>query len=164
MLVVALAQLPEGAGVPSLIQMAQNMSGSSLNALELLAQVSSQYPEARAALLELARSEKIRPSEWAYLTPLLAGDQYHFQNSVLDNSLPGGGASSVTAGHVSFGNQNFYTAPNVGGLTPERIDQQSALIDDLAALTTEPAAIQALQRSRDLLSSRVSPVVVMSGP
>src|SRR5438094_4370529 len=46
---IALAQLPDGAGIPSLIEMAQGKSGGSLNALEMLTQLSAQYPEARAA-------------------------------------------------------------------------------------------------------------------
>jgi len=162
--VVALAQLPEGAGVPSLIEMVQSMSGPRLNTLELLAQVSSQYPEARAALLDLARADKILSSEWAYLAPMLAGDQYHFQGSVLDNSLPGGVANAATAGHVLSGNQNFYTAPSAGGLTPERAEQQMALIDELGGLTTDPTAVRALQLARDLVSRRITPVLVTSGP
>src|SRR5207249_11765981 len=80
---VALARLPEGAGVPALIEMAQSVTGPRLNALEMLAQLSGQYPEARAALLEMARSNKISPSQWPYLTPLLAGDRYHYEGSVL---------------------------------------------------------------------------------
>src|SRR5437667_1988860 len=61
---VALARLPEGAGVPALINMAQSLTGPRLNAIEILTQVSDQYPEARAALLEMARSNRLSSSQW----------------------------------------------------------------------------------------------------
>ena len=57
---MALAQLPDGAGVPSLIRMAQdpNEAGKGILdvVLQTLAQVSTQYPEARAALVEHFRT------------------------------------------------------------------------------------------------------------
>jgi hypothetical protein len=161
---VALAQLPEGAGITSLIDMAQGSSSARLNALEMLAQVSTQYPEARTALLDITSSNKILPSDWPYLTRLLAGDEYHFQSSVLDASAASGEANSQYTGHVLFGNQHFYTAPPIGGMTQERITQQSDLIDQLLKATIDTAALQALQQSRDLLFGRASQAVVASRP
>src|SRR5436309_13851412 len=84
---IALAELPDGGGVPALIDMAQGTSSGRLNALEMLAQLSAQYPEARAALVEQAR--KISPNMWPYLAPLLAGDLYHYQDSALGSATPG---------------------------------------------------------------------------
>jgi len=158
---VALAQLPDGAGISSLIEIAQSMTGPSLNALEMLAQLSGQYPEANAALLEMARSNKISPNQWPYLTPLLAGDQYHYLGSVLDPSMPAGNLRQIRAGHVLFGNQRFYTAPAPDGLTPERMNQQTGLIDELLAATTEPAAVQALEQAKGLLAQRALQVVAI---
>src|SRR2546421_5511118 len=68
---IALAQLPDGAGIPTLIEMAPAPSSGRVNALEMLTQMSAQYPEARAALVEQARANKISPNMWPYLTPLL---------------------------------------------------------------------------------------------
>src|ERR1043166_2318878 len=151
---IALAQLPDGAGIPSLIEIAQGSTGAKGNALEMLAQVSSQYSEARSALLDLARANKINPNQWPYLTPLLAGDQYHYQDAVFDAPTLGGNKAPGDAAHVLFGNQHFYTAPALNGMTPDEMSQRMALIDDLAALTTEPAALQALHNSRELLRKR----------
>ena len=115
---IALAQLPDGAGIPTLIEMAQGTSGGRLNALEMLTQLSAQYPEARAALLEQAG--KISPNFWPYLTPLLAGDQYHYQDSAFD-ALPPEGKGAGNSAHVVFGNQRFFMAPGVETLTTEEI-------------------------------------------
>jgi len=48
--VIALAQLPDGAGVPSLIRMAQEENG--YGPLQMLAQLASDNPDARTALLD----------------------------------------------------------------------------------------------------------------
>ena len=156
---IALAQLPDGAGIPSLIEMAQGKSGGSLNALEMLTQLSAQYPEARAALLEQAG--KISPNVWPYLTPLLAGDLYHYQDSALDNPLLGEGKRSNSA-HVVMGNQNFYTAPAAEILAPDEIKRRLALIDELQTVTSDPAALKALQQARDLLARRHPQTVAVS--
>ncbi len=148
---IALAQLPEGAGIPALIQIARDGTFANTTALEMVTQAAPQYPEARAALVEMARASRIAPSQWPYLTSLLAGDQFHYQDSAFDasnNRTPEGAA------HVLFGNQHFFTAPPEGGLTPEQISQQTALIDELLDLTSEPAAANALKEAKELLSKR----------
>ena len=160
---VALARLPEGAGVPALIEIAQSMTGPRLNALEMLAQLSGQYPEARAAIVEMARSNRISPSQWPYLTPLLVGDQYHYEGSVLEASSTAGSMGQEIAGSVLFGNQHFYTAPSPGELTPERVHQQRALIDELLATTAEPAAVEALEQAKALLSKRARLMMTTPG-
>ena len=136
---IALAQLPDGAGIPTLIEMAQATSSGRLNALEMLTQLSAQYSEARAALVEQAHANKIPPNMWPYLTPLLAGDLYHYQDSALGSATPG--RRSNTA-YVVLGNQHFYTAPAAEILTQDEINQRLAVIDELQSATTEPAALK----------------------
>ncbi len=155
---IGLADLPDGAGVPALIQMAQGSTSARGNALEMLAQVASQYPVARAALLDLARANKIGPSLWPYLTPLLAGDQYYYQDAPIQGSSPAGNRRPGEGAHVLFGNQHFYTAPDLANLTPEQISQRSALIDELQGVTSDPAAVKALQAARALLEKRLASV------
>jgi hypothetical protein len=159
---IALTQLPDGAGIPALIQMAQGSTSARGNALEMLAQASPQFPEARAALLEMTRNNKISPNQWPYLTPLLAGGEYHYQDSVLDTAVTTLKEPPGNAGHVLFGNQHFYTVPGADSFTPEQINQRVALIDDLRSATSEPAAIQALDRARDLLNKRAPKTVAVS--
>jgi len=148
---IALAQLPEGAGIPALIQIARDGTFANTTALEMVTQAAPQYPEARAALVEMVRASRIAPSQWPYLTSLLAGDQFHYQDSAFDAS---NSRTPEGAAHVLFGNQHFFTAPPEGGLTPEQISQQTALIDELLALTPEPAAANALKEAKELLSKR----------
>jgi len=155
---MGLAQLPDGAGVPALIQMAQGSTSARGNALEMLAQVASQYPVARAALLDLARANKIGPNFWPYLTPLLAGDQYYYQDAPIQGSSPAGTRRAGEGAHVLFGNQHFYTAPDLANLTPEQISQRTALIDELQGVTSDPAAVKALQAARLLLEKRLASV------
>ena len=151
---IALAQLPDGAGIPTLIEMAQGTSGGRLNALEMLAQVSSQYPEARAALVEQARANRISANMWPYLTPLLAGELYHYQDSAFDSLVAAPGTPRSKAAHVVFGNQHFYTAPATDVLTTEEINQHLALIKELESVASDPAALKALEQSGELLRSR----------
>src|SRR5258708_30312165 len=122
-------------------------------ALQMLAQMAAQYPDARAALLEQVRSDKIPPNMWPYLTSPLSGDQFQVQDSVLDGATNMVKGSDLRTTHIAFGNQNFISAP-VANLTPDQINQQTALIDELLSATSNPAAIRALQQSRALLSSR----------
>ena len=151
---MALAQLPDGGGIPALIEMAQGSSGGKLNALEMLTQMSAQHLEAREALIEQARANKISPNMWPYLTPLLAGDLYHYQDSAFDSPAAATDKNRSNSAHVVVGNQYFYTAPPVAVLTTEEINQRLAFIDELQSVTSDPAALKALDQSRDLLGRR----------
>jgi hypothetical protein len=153
---LALAQLPEGAGVSTLIEMAQNKAGKGTSdiALQMLSQLSGQYPEARAALLEQARANKISSRTWPYLISALAGNEYHFQNSAFDTSA-GAYSGDLSSAHIHSGNQNYFNALFPGNLTAEQINQRLALVDELRSLTADPAAVDALQRARNLLLKRM---------
>ena len=132
---ISLGQLPDGAGVPALVQMVLDSNGKSkgLAALEMLTQVATQFPDARAALLEQAKGNKIAPNMWPYLASVLAGDQLQLRDSALD---PGAspGLKEMKTFHITSGNQNFYSAPPVA-LSPDQINLQMALIDELIAST-----------------------------
>jgi hypothetical protein len=56
-----------------------------------------------------------------------------------------------------LGNQNLYSARN-----PAQIEQRIAFIDELRSVASDPAAIQALQRSRDLLTKQLPRTVAAS--
>jgi len=159
---MALAQLPDGAGIPALIQIAGSDAGAKGNALEMLTQLSSQYPDARAALLDMAQANKIPPNMWPYFTPLLAGDQYHYQDTPSESSTSTAKLKASTSAYVVFGNQHFYTAPDLSSLTTEDINQRMLLIDEIQSVTTDPAATKALQQARDLLAKRTAQTVAIS--
>jgi hypothetical protein len=154
----SLAQLPEGAGVPTLVQIVNGegnfSSGARVPALEMLTQLAGQSDTARAALVAQAKDNKLTPYNWATMESILAGDQVRFQDSAFDTSAGQVRPGDVRRTHISFGNQNFYSAPPAGGLTAEQVQQQNALIDELTKVTTDQNSLQVLRRARDLLARR----------
>ena len=147
---LALAGLPGGEGVPSLIRQAQDATagGKSSLTLQILAQVASEYPDAGAALVEQARLNQIPDSAWRKIATGLAGDQYQIgtpsELSALSPSMPG-----LKTYHIESGNQNFYSLPLNANLSSDQIGQRLALIDQLlAAASSSPAAMEALQNAR----------------
>src|SRR5438093_321790 len=139
---MALAQLPDGAGVSSIVRMVQDPNGAGKGtrdvALQMLAQMSAQYPDARAALLEQVRQDKIPANLWPYLISPLAGDQFQVQDSVLEGTTNLVKGSDLRTTHIAFGNQNFISAP-IASLTSDQINQQVALMYGLLAVASNPA-------------------------
>jgi len=151
---IALAQLPDEAGIPSLVQLAQN-PGTTPSVreatLQALAEVADRSAEARSALLNLARLNLVTPFSWQMVASSLAGDQVGLLNSAFENHQALSQVSGLRTVATSD-NQNFFAAP--ASLTPEQASQRIALIDELLAGTSDAAAAQALQQSRALLSKR----------
>ncbi len=161
-----LAQLPEGAGIPSLVKLVQADAGKgkSLPALEMLGGMAVDSPEARAALLEQAGADRIPPFAWAYLVPALAGERYQVLDTVFGNNASPADATNAKRFHIEAGNQNFYSGPTVTTLTPDWIQQQLGFIDQLLTTTRNPAAVQALQQSKTRLNARLTPANGVSPP
>jgi hypothetical protein len=152
---MALAQLPDGLGVPSLVHMSKNESSSGLrlNSMEMLVQLAAQYPDARAAVLEQARLSQIPQSTWAHLTPFLAGDYYRLLDSIFDTTTPPFGKDLKTV-HIRGSNQNLLLVPRPGITAPDQIQRQIELVNELSGVVSNPAAIQALQQARTILAQR----------
>ncbi len=152
---LALANLPTGEGVPSLIRLAQESPGTTARgvALEALAQVAIQYPNASAALVELARSGKFSERNWLTAVAALGGERYFIRDSgVEDAPVPTG--SGVRNYHLEASNQNFYSIPPWGGMSPEQINERVGIIDQLLAVSSSPAVTQALQNTRASLLTK----------
>lgn len=150
---VALANLPEAAGVPSLIRMASlNEKGVAgpgrLQALQMLAQLAGANEDARTALLAQAKAGQISPNLWPYLARPLAGEQAHVQDSVLNDNAPNLAMARTSSSHIKHNNQNFYFAPAGGGLTAEEVARQMALIEELSKTTSDPEGLKVLERTR----------------
>jgi len=47
----------------------------------------------------------------------------------------------------------------LANLTPEQVSQRTALIDELRGVTSDPAAVKALQAARALLEKRLASVL-----
>jgi hypothetical protein len=163
---IALAQLPDGAGIPALAQFAEGLGGAGSDAkapaLKMLAQAAVQAPDARAALVELARQNMLSAYEWAVLEPSLAGQQMVFQNSVSDNSLGMLSPNDLRAMYISVSNQRLYTAP-LGAMTADQISQQEKLIGELLAVTPGEAGQQRLQQAMTQLQQRLHLLAGASG-
>lgn len=152
---LAMAGLPEGQGVPLLINQVQDPKSAGTTtssfALQLLAQMAAQYPDAGNALIEQARLNQISASTWQQLAPILRGDQFQFGSQFFDNTLRPAAGSGVHSYHIAYGNQNFYTTPVGPAATADQITQRRALIDQLLGVTANPAAVAALQAARNSL-------------
>jgi len=146
---ISLAGLDNGAGVPSLIREAQDSGalGRRDFALQMLAQIATQYPDAAAALLDQAKSGNIPDAAWRKIATGLAGDQYQIGSPPAGD----GGAMANIPGlktyHIQSGNQNFYSVP----VPPDAQSQRLDLINQLLAASPSPAAQSALQGARDTL-------------
>ena len=130
---LALAGLPDGQGVPLLINQVQDpkAAGTTANnfALQLLAQMSAQYPDAGNALVQQAKLNQIPDQLWRQIGMALAGDQFQFGSQVVDNSLPPASGGGVRTFHIEFGNQNFYTTPLGANMPADQVTQRLAVID-----------------------------------
>jgi hypothetical protein len=132
---LALAGLRDGAGIPTLIQLAQDPAISSMGtgdfALRPLAQVAVQYPEAGRALVEVARQNRIPDSAWPTVSASLAGT------------------------YIQYGNQVFgSTAPALNWSSTE-INQRITLIQQMLTVTASPVGRQTLQSALASLSGRL---------
>jgi HEAT repeat protein len=148
---IALAALPDSAGVPSLIQMAQGtIPGSQAAAAQALAQLAPQNPQALNTLLDMAKGGQLTDSMLAQLAPYLAGRQYQL-GPPQDPS-----AGGYLTFHMANGNQDFSAYDTGGSLSPPQLTQRIAIIDQLlqAIPSTDPSAQDALQEQRNALAAR----------
>jgi hypothetical protein len=134
---MALAYMPEGAGIPSLIRMARDPAISRLGrgdyALRMLAEVALEHPEARTALLQQAVLNQIPDSAWPSISSALAGGRLMYASRIYAVSVPSSGSPR------------------------EELQQRIALIDQMLGMTRHPQAVDALQRARQLLVARLAP-------
>jgi hypothetical protein len=154
---IALAGLPSGQGIPALIQLAQDptglQTGNNKFALQMLAQVASNYPDAAAALAALAAGNQVTDAAWRSIAGGLGGDQYQFARQFPQNTPAVESGSSATLSTSAGGNQTFYSVPLPADGSAPDLNQRLAVIDQLlAASVNNSAAASALQQARARLS------------
>jgi len=158
---VVLAQLPDGAGVPALIRLARGADGSaSLGrdiAQRMLAQVSWEAPEAANALVEQALADRIRASAWPGVASALTGSTLELTRSALDPTRSLAGGQRQGGFHIAMGNQNYMQNPPPADMTLVEINGRIQLIQTLLGTTSNPAAIESLQKSLNTLKTRLTP-------
>jgi len=130
---VQLANLPDGQGLSSLVQMEQSPSADShIIATEMIAQLAGQNADALDALSQMAQNGKIQPSDWVQLAPILGGNQYQIDPS---------GQNSVMVG---------------GNMTPDQINQRIWLIDAFMGLVPDGSgAAKSLAQQRSILAGKL---------
>ena len=181
---IALAKLPEGQGIPALVNLEQDpafgRAGKDTLVLQMLAQASAQYPNAASVLVEQARANTIPSQAWKQIADGLAGDQYQFGSPVLDKDVPAevesslafyqvhsnqnfyvhtpvGSIPGLRTYHVEDSNQNFFSVPVSSAATNDEISRRIQTIEQLLdANPTSPGA-QALADARLSLQRRLTP-------
>lgn len=131
---LALAGLPNGAGIPTLIKLAQDPAVSSLGmgdfALRPLAQVALESSDAAHALLDIARQNRVPDSAWPTVAASLGGN------------------------YIQYGNQLFGSTSPALNWSLDQLNQHVALVNQLLAVTTSPIGRQALQGALVSISAR----------
>ena len=160
---IALAELPEGLGVPTLTTLADPANAPVSNSIlpfQVLAQTTALYPEAADALLDLARTGRIPDEAWGAVGEALEGKQLRFSGRMLAGTplaaegVPSvGSASRWKSYYIQWLNMRYEQAVVSAGWSAEQIDRQLALIDDLGEVVSSPAARQALQQAQASLRS-----------
>jgi hypothetical protein len=153
---IALANMPDGAGISALVQMVQDpealSKGGRAPALQMLAEAVFQSAEARQALLEQARLNQIPGSTWVNIAQILAGDKTLIGPAPIE--------SGVRSFHLQAGNQNFYTMPDHSQWPPEMIQRNQDLIQqfmNLDSIKNNQIALQSLQNAFATLQTRGLP-------
>jgi hypothetical protein len=148
---ITLAKLPDGSGVPNLIQMAQSSAGSTLNpAAESLAELAPQYPQAANTLIDMAKANQLPDSVVVRLAQFLGGREYQIGQETTQPLM------GMQGFHVSDGNQDF-ASTEIANLSAEQIAQRLAIVNQLlAAIPADSRGSRAaLQQQQVILNARL---------
>lgn len=158
---MALAELPQGAGIAALIQMTTDpkavASGSSHVAERLLAQLSLDHPHLQTVLLERTRAGQIPPSAWAEVGLALSGQRLQYAQTIFSAASAVGASPVSQKHHVVFGNQHFTTVSSSANLSAQQVRDQLAFVDHLLLVASLPSAQTALLTARSNLAGRLVP-------
>jgi hypothetical protein len=165
---MALAGLPEGEGIPTLVDEARDPSvpeehKSQLPA-QMLAQASLRYPEAGGALVDLARSGELSDRAWEAIGGALEGRHLRFPLQLFEapslegneGDLAGVEAPKLRQYYIESLNMRYEQRLVSANWRDEQIDQQLALIDELLHATSSPTALSVLREAKESLWSVAS--------
>ncbi len=164
---LALGDLPDGAGVPALLRIANLTPNGAPNAarlesLQIIAQLASSNEEARTSLLALARAEKLPAHIWPYLAGPLSGQHARLENTMLDarGDMPEDKRTSTV--HIASGNQNLVWGRSQEEISLAEIQRQRSLVDELALVTKDPDGLKVLEQVRALIELQAAQSTVAS--
>jgi len=151
---LGLAEVPDGGGIPALSQMLRLPNGpprSTHNAaLEALAQLTPNYPDARDLILKQAVAGQIPETLWPSIAESFAGAKFYISNMSEEGLGPQSGDKTY---HLDQGPQNFFSRPNSVELTPEQKQEMSRFIDQILQTQVPALGIESLQKSKEKLSN-----------
>jgi hypothetical protein len=131
----ALADMPNGAGVETLIHMASTPEASSagdrIAILQSLARVSLDHPEIRSFFIERAGDGQLPSQVWPYVAKGLSGDRLQFTDSLYQDFLSRSQLQDIQFTDIVFGNQRFYTIPGTVDYSPEKLQDQIEFVEQL---------------------------------
>jgi hypothetical protein len=148
---IALGNLPDGAGVPALLELARTSSGQTASAVwPMVAEHAATSDEARNLLLEAVRDGSVPAPAWPKLARALGGYEYHIM-----------APPATLPANVSYNNshswnflqtsEQFIAVVNVAGLSTRQINARLGLIDQLNGLNPPEGAQAALVAGRKAL-------------
>jgi len=144
---MALAKLPEGEGIPTLIKVANEISGNPEaygtkyeEALRMLSQASRDHPEAGEALLRLAKTNRIGTAAFIQIAAPLGGTEPQLFTKPPTPSQP------------SY-SEIYTNGAAAATWSDAEIDQRLRLIDQLLRTNPQPEAVKALEEARRKLLS-----------
>lgn len=130
------ANMPDGQGLSSLIQMEKTSTGDSqVIATEMIAQMAGQNPDALDTLADMAQNGQIDQDVWVKLAPILAGDEYQMDST----------------------GQNYTHTGDSGLTTPDQIQPRINMIDALLNFVPpDSAAAAALRQELAILNGKLN--------
>lgn len=146
--VIALANLPDGAGVDTLVNMSKDPNAPS-TVPEMLGQLAPDNPKALDALLDLVRNNRLSPSVWQQVISLVSGDQYQFGDAS-KASAQNPAANDCQFFHIEWNNQNFSKCRNPNFQPGKAVP----VLNQLLGVTTDPNIRLALQNQLNALQGQ----------
>ena len=157
---LALAGLPDGLGIPGLINLADNeFPGSGHHhhlASHILAQASREYPEAGKALVRLARAHKISDDVMLGIASVLGGREYRFKEELFNEDLTDK-KNKIQHKLIRSGTPDleiYYSRTlevDTSKWSAGQFSGRITLIEELIQTTTDPKIISALEDAKDTL-------------
>ncbi|MBN2506168.1 MAG: hypothetical protein JXQ71_05690 [Verrucomicrobia bacterium] len=165
---IALANLADNAGVPSLIRMVGDENnpaqGSRNAALQALAQVAWNSPDALAVLQNQAKENTIPFTAWINIASVLGGHEYEIGTMTPDQLPVDQAGGNMKSWHLEFSKEDFYSLPNYSQWTDEQIQQRQDAISNLLQATSDPTVKQLLQQASASLANRGAPATPTPAP
>jgi len=148
---IALGNLPDGAGLPALLELARDSSGlTALAVWPMVAEHAATSDEARNLLLEAVRAGSVPEMAWPELARALGGYDYHINSPPATLPANANYDQSQSWSFQQTGEQ-FIGVVNVARLSAAEINTRIGFIDQINGFNPPEAARAALAAGRNAL-------------